>query len=301
MSPVPPTIKSLIPQTLALDTSALGNVLDDEPTRRSFAEALRRRPATAFISDVVLFELSSDANFSEVLVRLRTLKALCREASPFLFRAPDHKDLMREEMRHWLTGAPAHNSDWGGITRAPDSELARVARKLPASHKWMVKKKDDLFQSDRGLHQFLAKRGVVFTPEQLAQEICGSGPPRPDEMMIEMAVKLSEGNRTADEIVKDKRRFKATHTVSHLVWRLCLGNSIDPSICRGEPAQILGLWRTKGGSSGRGAWYDTFIAGAASYVDTLVSDDIEQRRRCEFLRKRSLLSFRSVSLAEFLG
>ncbi|MGO8967953.1 MAG: tyrosine-type recombinase/integrase [Myxococcaceae bacterium] len=266
MSLLAPAIKSLVPQTLALDTSALGNLLDDEPTRRSFVATLHRRHASAFICDVVLFELSSDADSRGVLVRLRALKALCREAGSLIFRAPDHKELIREEMRRWLKGAPAHNSDWSGITKARDSELVRVARKLGDSHVWMVKKKDDLFRTDRGLHEFLVKRGVLFTPEQLSEEICGTRPPRLDEMMIEMAVELSEGKRNAGEIVKDRHRFKATHTVSHLVWRLCLANSIEPAKCRGEAAQILGLWRTKGGSAGRGTWYDTFIAGAASYA-----------------------------------
>jgi hypothetical protein len=36
-------------------------------------------------------------------------------------------------------------------------------------------------------------------------------------------------------------------------------------------------------------------------MDLLVSDDENQRRRCEFLRQRGLLSFKTMSLDEFIA
>jgi hypothetical protein len=52
---------------------------------------------------------------------------------------------------------------------------------------------------------------------------------------------------------------------------------------------------------GLGVWYDDFIAVGTPYVDVLVSDDRNQRRRVEFLRERGLVGFRAQSLEEFIG
>lgn len=64
--------------------------------------------------------------------------------------------------------------------------------------------------------------------------------------------------------------------------------------------QVIGLWRTKAKKRGEGTWYDILIAGDTAYNDFLISDDNDQRRRCEYLRKRGLLSFQAISLEEFM-
>ncbi len=92
------------------------------------------------------------------------------------------------------------------------------------------------------------------------------------------------------------------HVISHLVWRLQLANCADQATTTPQQEQVFGLWRTKGNKArGQGVWYDAFIAGEAAYMDLLVSDDDNQRRRCEFLRERGLLSFRTMSPSEFIG
>lgn len=128
------------------------------------------------------------------------------------------------------------------------------------------------------------------------------------DMMIERAAELSGGRTTTTAIAADPVRFKATHVLAHLVWRLCMANSIErPNTTSGREItsdsraqeEVLGAWRTK--KNGEGTWYDVFIAGAAAYADLLISDDVDQRRRCEFLRQRRLVTFRAVSLVDFVA
>ncbi|NMO19955.1 hypothetical protein HPC49_20365 [Pyxidicoccus fallax] len=117
---------------------------------------------------------------------------------------------------------------------------------------------------------------------------------------------MSDGTITPERIVAAPARFKATHVLAHLDWRLCLANSVERVAGRpltsAERAQeeVLGVWRTKGKGKGEGTWYDTYIAGTAAYADFFISDDGGQRRRCEFLRQRHLVTFTSISLNEVL-
>lgn len=298
--------RSVVPMrrrtTLALDTCALGNALDDETTMRRFVQTIGRKYSVVFVSDIVLFELSSDRDVSRAFERLRALRRLCRELHGLIFRSPDHKEIMRVEVHERLKGPLAHRIDWSGIEDASDADLREIASQLPESYEWMRQKKKDLFESDRSLYRYLAEeKGIKLAPDALVKAIAASDPPRTDEMIVEMAAGLSNGNCSAEQIVADSDRFRVTHVASHLVWRLCLANCADPSETTAEQEQVLGVWRTKGKGKGDGAWYDAFIAGTAAYMDILVSDDKNLRRRCEFLRKRGLLSFRTQELSEFLA
>ena len=70
----------------------------------------------------------------------------------------------------------------------------------------------------------------------------------------------------------------------------------------GWKRNTIGLWRTKSAKKGgRGAWYDAFIAGAAAYVDVLVTNDRDQARRAEFLLVRGLVTFRVDDVEAFIG
>ena len=82
---------------------------------------------------------------------------------------------------------------------------------------------------------------------------------------------------------------------------LLLANCADRQATTPAQEQVLGLWRTKRKGLGEGVWHDTFIAGEAAYMDLLVSDDKNQRKRCDFLRERHLLKFKTTSLDDFIA
>ncbi len=94
-------------------------------------------------------------------------------------------------------------------------EKFRAERKFPSP---LPKK--GLFDLDRALHQLLLKDGIRSDPDQLFARIVGADPPEADEMIIEKSAKFSDGVWSPERIVRDPRRFKATHVISHLVWKI---------------------------------------------------------------------------------
>lgn len=297
------TTFSVIPRrvmnTVALDTSALSNVLENRDEVARFVRAVRRKDVTVCISDMVVFELSSNADVLGTRKRLEMLQALIRGLGPLLRRSPDFKELMRAEAGRWLTAPLVHPDSWGGFESASRAEVLSIAKQLPESYLWLRKKKKELFESDRNLSSYLAERGQKPDSLSVVEAIKSSGSPRADEMMIELTANMSDGSVSAEQVVADRGRFKATHVLSHFTWRLCIANAAGQATRAHE--QVLGMWRTKGTGRGKGTWYDIFIAGAAAYNDILISDDKNQRDRCEFLRKIGLLGFRSIPLREFIG
>ncbi len=293
-------IPSRINTAIALDTSALSNVLASDAAVDQFAATVLRRPVTVFVSTNVIVEISSDGDQERAFRMLQRFRRLCRKLGARFCPAPGDQDLMKGELRERLRGPPAYSEGWTSLEKASSAKLLAVAKGLPESYEWLRRKKADLFEKDRGLHQFMAARGVKTAPDEIIELICATNPPREDDMIIELAAEMSEGEVAAAKIVSDPRRFKATHVLSHLVWRLCLANSVDRQATTKAQENVLGMWRTKKKGRGEGTWHDIAIAAAAAYVDLFISDDRDQLNRCSFLRDRNLVTFRPITLAEFL-
>jgi hypothetical protein len=296
-------VPSLAPYYVALDTSALSNLLNAEDDLiPRFIEAARRKNAIIGFSSTVLFEITSDRDLDAVVRRLEALQRLQRDLGPNLGLSLGLNDLLQAEARGWLRAPVVHDADWSGLAQANHADLRKFTADAAESYDFMSKKKQELFGLDRGLHGYLLeKQGGEFDPDQLFARIVGAGPPDADEMIIEWAVKFSNGVWSPQRIVAEPMRFKATHAISHLVWRLQLANCADRQKATPEQAQLFGRWRTQRKGFGEGVWYDSYIAGEAAYMDLLVSDDENQRWRCDFLRQRGLLSFRTMSLDEFIA
>ncbi len=217
----------------------------------------------------------------------------------------DNNELLQAEAQRRLTGPLKREGDalrW--LVEAKPADLLNVAETLRReAHDFISKKKKELFELDKGeIPRLLRKAGIRSSPAELVAQIEAAGPPRVGDWTVERTASLSNGAWSPDQIVADPVRFRATHVTSHLVWRLFLANCADPQVeTSPKEKQVLGWWRTKSeGKGGLGVWYDTFIAGEAAYMNQLVSNDGNQRCRCEFLRKRGLLSFDSMSLSEFV-
>jgi hypothetical protein len=288
------------PFSVALDTSALSAVLGDSALRERFVRVVQRRHAAVVISTMVVFEFSSDGDVQRVTAACLALKALCRALPRSLRITPDHKELMRTEGRRVVREQPVLTTGWPDFAALPDAKIAAMATKLPESYEWLRDKKDDLHELDRGLAKFLEEeRGYVLEPAVVLEKIKGDGPSSPKDMMIEQAGELT--GFPAVQIAANPKRFRTAHVFSQWITRLQFGNSVAADKCKGEAAHVVGMWRTKKDERGRGAWYDAFIAAAASYADVLVTDDTDQARRTMFLRERSLVPFRAETLGAFLG
>jgi hypothetical protein len=294
-------IPSRINTTIALDTSALGNVLASDATVDHFAETVLRRPVTVFVSTIVISEISSDGDQERALRMLQLFQRLYRKLGPRLCLALHHEELMRAELSRRLRGPPAHPRGLTNLENARRGELLEIAKRLPESYERVEKTKERFLEADREYHRFVAEQKVEVTADSIVKLICASDPPRPTEMMVPYAASMSGGAFTAERIASDPKRFRAIHATGHLAWRVCLANSVSPLMTRTpEQEQVLGMWRTKAKQKGKGTWYDIFIAGAAAYVDLFISDDRNQLSRCSLLRDLNLLTFRPITLAEFL-
>jgi hypothetical protein len=294
---------------IAIDTSALSNALDSNAGVRQLADEVVRRNGVLLVSKVVLFELTANADVAAVLDHIRRLQRLCRLLETRFCPSYDNADLMSAETKGWQRGPPVYERGWSALAEASSAELRRVAVDMPESAHWLKQKKATLFDIDRGLHEDLTRQGFPVESTAIAEAINADARPMADDMVITRAAELSKGRVSASSIAADPTRYKATHVLAHLIWRLCLANTAArpggaaSSLLTSEQRaqeELFGLWRTKKKGRGQGTWYDTYIAGAAAYVDLFVTDDTDQRRRCNFLRRRNLLTFRTASLAEFI-
>jgi hypothetical protein len=285
--------------TAAIDTSALGNALESQKATDLFAAAVLRMDAVLFVSELVIFEISSDADTKQALSRMMNLQRLCRKLGQSFCLAPDHVGTIREETHHWLRGPPALSVGWKKLERATRKELLGLTPQMPEAYKWIRDKKAWFFGKDRGLNEYVAAKGYKVNPAEIVELISSAAPIDESDMMIEMASGLSNGSASPAQIASNPKRYKATHALAHLVWRLCLANSVPRGVPTKKQEPVLGAWRTKRKGKGEGTWYDVTIAGSAAYVDVLISDDADQRARCKFLRSRGLLTFRAVKLSAF--
>ena len=265
---------------------------------RGFCDAVLRKNAIACIPDMALLEISSIGDVERAFFMLRNLQLLLKGLGSRLQRSKDYKDLIQAEARRWLRFPVV--TGWGEFEGASAKTLWGIAENLPESYDWLSKKKNEIYEFDRSMSKHFAADHGPIDPNFVVEAISAKRPPRVDDLVIEMAANLSDGLLSAEKIVADKNRFKATHLLSHLLYRLNLANAASPGTLSPEQEHVIGLWRTKGGNRGKGAWYDMFIAGAAAYNEFLISDDDNQRRRCEHLKKTGLLGFHPITLQEFL-
>src|SRR5690349_10633078 len=163
-----------------------------------FVNAVHRKHVTVFVSDMVLFEISSDGDVDGVFFRLQRLQALCRKIGPLMHRSPDYKDLIRAETRSWLKGPISKG--WSDFENASRKELLKIARHLPESYIWMRKKKEYLHREDRSMFRLLAEKGASPDASSIIESIASNESPRVDDSVIEIAVRLAGGTLSAARI-----------------------------------------------------------------------------------------------------
>lgn len=110
-------IPSLHNIAVVLDTSALSNIIQDDPSVERFVKTvLRRQSVTVLVPRMVLFEWSSNADVQKVFEQILRLQRLCRELGAQFCHSLDHEELMGAETAQWLRGPPVHKL---GVTERP--------------------------------------------------------------------------------------------------------------------------------------------------------------------------------------
>src|SRR5260370_9375470 len=234
---------------VALDNSALSDVLNVEANSQRFVSAVHRKQTTIFLSITVFFEGFADEDVDAVARRLQTFQRLHGELRPLLCMSLDNNELLQAEAQRRLTGPLKREGDalrW--LVEAKPADLLNVAETLRReAHDFISKKKKELFELDKGeIPRLLRKAGIRSSPAELVAQIEAAGPPRVGDWTVERTASLSNGAWSPDQIVADPVRFRATHVTSHLVWRLFLANCADPQVeTSPKEKQVLGWWRDR--------------------------------------------------------
>lgn len=298
--------KHLLP--IAIDTSALSNALTSTAAIDRLAEKVLRCNAVLLIPCTTLNEFSLNHDDRAALKHMQRLQRLCVTLGERFCPSLSIVKLMAAECERWLPGPPVYARGWRAFATARRSLMRHAAKSLVDSASWIKGRKSLLFETDRNLPQLLAARGVQMDRAAAVSLISATGFSGARSRVVDEAVDMAQGRVSAAAILADPNRYKAIHLMAHLDWRLCLANAVErpadvQKLSSAERAHetILGLWRTKRPGKGEGMWYDAYITAEAAYSHVFVTDDTDQRRRCDFLMQRSLLTFRTVSLAEFLG
>src|SRR5260370_25411887 len=101
---VPPVMPTLQQGAVALDNSALSDVLNVEANSQRFVSAVHRKQATIFLSITVFFEGFADEDVDAVARRLQTFQRLHGELRPLLCMSLDNNELLQAEAQRRLTG-----------------------------------------------------------------------------------------------------------------------------------------------------------------------------------------------------
>ncbi|NTX17718.1 hypothetical protein HUA76_43855 [Myxococcus sp. CA056] len=291
-------IPSIAKTSVAIDTSALSDIVKSNSLTDQFTKTILSRPMNLLIPKVAISELVALETETNALRMLQRLQKLCRHLGERFCPSLDHLDIIKAELRGWQTGPPVHERGWRSLARATNSSLLEAAQTLPEVHKQLRDVKTRLFELDRSAY---LTRPVEVTPHEARQLIVDATPSESNEPVIILASELSDGGLTPEKIVSNPLRFKATHALSHLSKRLWIANSVDRKLTTPAEEAVIGMWRTKRAGKGEGTWHDISIAGASAYADIFLTNDRNQLSRCKFLKERGLLTFAPTNLPAFLG
>lgn len=297
-------IASKVPHFIALDTCALSDVLHSNALIDAFVAAVQKTSSKAYVCDLALMEMCADTHAGRIFAALKALRDLCLELGPAFLLTLEPDAILEEEGAHALPRSlPTKKEGWGPIPGASNRSLRLLMPLFAETYENVKAEKAEFFQTDRTLHEFIAREGIKATAEQIAEVIRASnGPPSTGGMVINRAAELSNGRFSVTDVAAGVKRFRVTHALFHFAWRVTLANSVDPKSSIGAAEQVLGLWRTKSeNKGGRGSWYDVLIAGGSAHADVFLVNDTDLRRRCEFLHARGLFKPTPMKLETFLS
>lgn len=226
----------------------------------------------------------------------RRLQSFAREHRDEFAIAPDFDKAVKLEAENPGIGAPEYS--WPALENASEWLLQTVAGGTKDARRYIAERKAKLQGLDVQLHQKAKEELGSITPENIVRFIEGDCVERTN-MIIERAAELT--GLSVETILRKRARFKVAHATANLVQRQLLANVVDPSaVTETAHRHLLGLHRTKAAERGMGSWYDAYIAGSCGHLDVFVTADTNLRNRCEWHRKRGLLTFETVLAKEFL-
>lgn len=296
--PTAPVIPSRLPRTVMLDTCVLSEVITQPDLREWFAHWLNSGDVTCYLSVLTLGELIGDVDGqggtrdARIIERLKGLRALRNQVGTRLRAAADFVDTVFAEVHQYQSHPVEDDEETSALnlmTRFEDRELPKLLSWASSPADYIKRKKNTLYELDRSIHA-KSKRLVQESPEnnqQLARgfsvdsvvrTINGRDIPHPLSELV--AERLLKGQMTAKQIEERLPHCPVLNCAEQLVWRSYLANGAPP----GAKQEEIALFRTKT-KTGRGDWYDHYVAATAAACTMFITGDKRLLRRCEHIQR----------------
>lgn len=289
-------IPSRVNLKIVIDANELITILDSESATRDLIDWAQSRAVMLFVPMMAIGEIfPPKAAANRLLVLAQITKAL----APRLKTAAGIIDAIRVEQDREQDGVVEGTLRFEQLEPRP----GRMFKTLVAAFERQFREIKDLkltqYERERALSRSCPGLDASVVTA-LLNSTDSSGP-------VEYALMALRGegvvrHSTAD-ILNRPSRFPVLHLFAHLLFRQAWANTLPSGPTRPSPNEhILGLFRTKSHKKGGlGAWADVSIAATAAKSDIFVSNDIGLAARCEFLRARGVVRFKTSRMDELIG
>lgn len=291
-----------------LDTSAIRELASD-PIRAARFRDVARQAWTVWLADLALQEIAGDPD-------PRRREALVVGFGGALSDLPDgavRVSAAHDEAIRWeLNNEPVRTvlpSRWEEryvevllkLGRHPEQWSLTV---LPGVVDHQKTWKEEFYQKDRGLHDWLSTRDPEvhrWTSEDIAPVIYSTTLPS-DDPLTAVAQGWSGGRWIERDFVAKPERFPVLTTWRQFFQRQCLANAVPDERWTPEHRAQFGCYRTRSANhGGNGDWFDFSIAASATHADLFITGDERLIRRSEILRSLGVVQFQSATLNAVLS
>lgn len=281
-----------------LDSSSLNLAILQRKVGQVIATA-RHLGAELFVASPVIDELL-DGTHDE---RLRNAAAdLMMLLDSGLFRiSAGLSKLLQEEVARPVRATPIATREFRRGYRVGFSRLARMRHPTDALGDLRANNralKDDWEPQDVALGEQLREKFKLegMTLRNVGDELDGLRSGAAPRWLVDHVLQMRslKSALTVEDVQRDPHRYRCTVAWASLTCLWMVARAV-PSDYRNQHPALEML------KPGRNDLLDAQIASEAAYGDVFVVEDNSLRARCQFLRERGLLKFRSMKLDEFLA
>jgi hypothetical protein len=291
-----PLVRLQSPCVVVLDTCAFVDILDDRQALDGFVAWWGRNPAIVYVQVLSFYE-AMIVEEAERVGRLRTIAEVFATSRRRLRVAADANEaiaLEGEKRQSCVVSQPAFELE--ALCRMSTKALETWAREFWRIAVPIMRNKEISFEGDRRiLDNYRREFGAAFDVDAAVRLIEHAGALDATNFALNFVLRRAKAGVDAAQVAANPTRFPVATLVAHLFYRRTLANAAP----REATNLALGVFRTKSANKGGvGTWYDDDIAATCAQADVLVTRDNDLRRKCEWLRDRGLLVFRTMSLSE---
>ncbi len=276
-----------------LDTSVLITAADD-PT--PLVEAARNKNLRILVSPHSIDEMFAGRDEHRSMKNGRGLLKLWRELPNRIEVTLHAWGIWAEEAKGALTSTPTDGINW-------ESHLAAAVRGGFTADLLGEVRQTVNVQKDQTMAIHKHARGVLqqhvkdqTNLDELIKEVEVLDPAHLPDWILEGLLKDLERPAEDARLVKEETgRYLSLRAEAAMLYLDMFGNSIPPKMRGLMPGDLAAALKP-----GRGDDYDNVIACSAAYCDAFIVDDRALREQCNFLRRRRLLRFESLTWADFI-